>query len=96
MSCSQAGERRASVRLAVNIYQPVARDTASGQEPKTPHGELKLERTLLSFANTHGSPRSIFLCVCFFLLESFKSKPLHHATRLHIYIYIYTLTGLQV
>ena len=88
MSCSQAGERRASVRLAVNIYQPVARDTASGQEPKTPHGELKLERTLLSFASTHGSPhcRSIF----------FKSKPLHHATRLHIYIYIYTLTGLQV
>lgn len=86
MSCSQAGDRRASDRLAVNIYQPVARDTASGQEPKTPHGELKLERTLLSFANTHGSPRSIF----------FKSKPLHHATRLHIYIYIYTLTGLQV
>ena len=86
MSCSQAGDRRASVRLAVNIYQPVARDTASGQEPKTPHGELKLERTLLSFANTQGSPRSIF----------FKSKPLHHATRLHIYIYIYTLTGLQV
>ena len=84
MSCSQAGDRRASDRLAVNIYQSGYRLWTRTENAA--HGELKLERTLLSFANTHGSPRSIF----------FKSKPLHHATRLHIYIYIYTLTGLQV